>query len=73
MSTDIAIMDAIQIAVPNYQKTNIWIYDYSRFGNQNSNSAAGKDLLPIILPENPKILDHLTWILLYKHHSPSRG
>lgn len=68
MSTDIAIMHAIQIAVPSCQETNIWIYDYSRFGNQNSNSAAGNDLLPIILSENPKILDHLTWILLYKHH-----
>lgn len=48
MSTDIAII-AIQIAVPNCQETNIWIYDYSRFENQNSNSAAGKDLLPIIV------------------------
>lgn len=67
MSTDIAIMDAIQIAVPTCQETNIWIHDYSRFGNQNSNSAAGNDLLPII-SENPKILDHLTWIFLYKHY-----
>lgn len=68
MSTHIAIMDAIQIAVPTSQETKIWIHDYSRFGNQYSNSAAGNDSLPIILYENPKILKHLTWILLYKHH-----